>query len=183
MTVVKAASAEPKRRENKHTTAPVGKTFGSRTVISAETTRPRRDTLWLTRCKCGTEKWINAARLVAGRQVQCLACKQAPITCYLLTEAQHRAKKKGLPFDFTQLDLEQLMRKQRGLCAYTGEPLVLHKSARQRAKGNTLSLDRIDSSKGYVRGNVQLVHKVINMMKSSMSHIDFLKWCSRVTLR
>lgn len=38
----------------------------------------------------------------------------------------------------------------------------------------TISLDRIDSSLGYIKGNVRWVHKDINIMKWNMSDEEFL---------
>lgn len=44
----------------------------------------------------------------------------------------------------------------------------------------TASLDRIDSSKGYIEGNVQWVHKDINRMKNIYSQEYFIEMCSKV---
>ena len=44
----------------------------------------------------------------------------------------------------------------------------------------TASLDRIDSSRGYVPENVQWVHKVINRMKGTLSDDEFKSWCRTV---
>ena len=44
----------------------------------------------------------------------------------------------------------------------------------------TASLDRIDSSKGYVKGNVQWVHKDINKMKTDFEQSIFIKLCKSV---
>lgn len=44
----------------------------------------------------------------------------------------------------------------------------------------TASLDRIDSAKGYVEGNVQWVHKRINLMKGTLSEKDFIAFCQMV---
>lgn len=38
------------------------------------------------------------------------------------------------------------------------------------------SLDRINNDKGYVRDNVQWVHKDINFMKGKLTNETFLKW-------
>lgn len=38
-----------------------------------------------------------------------------------------------------------------------------------------LSLDRVDSSKGYIRGNIQWVTKRINWMKGDLSMEEFLE--------
>jgi hypothetical protein len=41
----------------------------------------------------------------------------------------------------------------------------------------TASLDRIDSSKGYIIGNVQWAHKMVNRMKNDMPQEEFIEFC------
>ena len=41
----------------------------------------------------------------------------------------------------------------------------------------TASLDRIDSNKGYIKGNVQFISTAINYMKNNMSNEDTIKLC------
>jgi hypothetical protein len=65
--------------------------------------------------------------------------------------------------------------KQEGRCAYTKLPLT--SEAHQL---NTVSLDRIDSSKDYVEGNIQLVCVPINRMKLDYSEEQFVNLCSLV---
>lgn len=61
-----------------------------------------------------------------------------------------------------------------GKCALTGWAIDI-------AYGNeTASLDRIDSSKGYVTGNVQWVHSMVNMCKNKYPEQDFIKMCLAV---
>lgn len=45
----------------------------------------------------------------------------------------------------------------------------------------TASLDRIDSSKGYVEGNVQWVHKDVNYIKQDLEESYFKKLCKLIT--
>lgn len=47
-------------------------------------------------------------------------------------------------------------------------------------KNQTASLDRIDSSKGYIEGNVQWLHKDINQMKINFNQKDFIKYCKLI---
>jgi hypothetical protein len=47
-------------------------------------------------------------------------------------------------------------------------------------KERTASLDRIDSSFGYIEGNVQWVHKDINIIKLDYDQDYFIKICSAV---
>ena len=65
--------------------------------------------------------------------------------------------------------------KQEGRCAYTKLPLT--SEAHQLS---TVSLDRIDSSKDYVEGNIQLVCVPINRMKLDYSEQQFINLCSLV---
>ena len=77
----------------------------------------------------------------------------------------------GLGFDY----LADLLVDQNFKCALTGWDI--------NAKGvskNTASLDRIDSSLGYVEGNVQWVHKMVNMCKQKYSQQEFLSMCKAV---
>lgn len=49
-----------------------------------------------------------------------------------------------------------------------------------RNDNNALSIDRIDSSKGYTRDNVVLVCSSINVMKNSHSIDEFINLCRSV---
>jgi hypothetical protein len=61
---------------------------------------------------------------------------------------------------------------QGGKCALTGMDISV--------SSKTASLDRIDSSRGYINGNVQWLHKDVNMMKRHYSTEYFVKLCSLV---
>lgn len=41
-------------------------------------------------------------------------------------------------------------------------------------------LNRIDNSKGYIPGNIQWVHKEINMMRDVLCEFVFANWCQLV---
>lgn len=71
--------------------------------------------------------------------------------------------------------IKDAWKKQEGRCAYTKLPLT--SEAHQL---NTVSLDRIDSSKDYVEGNIQLVCVPINRMKLDYSEEQFINLCSLV---
>jgi 5-methylcytosine-specific restriction endonuclease McrA len=91
-------------------------------------------------------------------------------------DAYRRATKSGKSFNITNDDMLSLWVKQQGLCVYTKLPLQIEPN--QLA---TVSLDRIDSSRGYEPDNVQLVCSVINVMKTSMSEREFVTMCSLVS--
>lgn len=88
------------------------------------------------------------------------------------------ALSRNLVFGVTQEFLWSLFQRQLGECALTGKTIEF--SSSYNSKDRTASLDRIDSSKGYVEGNVQWVHRDINQMKWNFSQEDFLQRCAEV---
>lgn len=94
---------------------------------------------------------------------------------------KNSAKKRGLNFSITKSFIDKLFIKQEGKCALSGVNIVLPENFTELSTGfGTASLDRIDSSKGYEKGNVQWVHKTINVMKQSLSDDELIEWCSLV---
>lgn len=94
---------------------------------------------------------------------------------YLRSKAVQR--KKGN--EVISLDaLELLWGTQGGKCALTGWPMTM-----ELANGvvpTNCSLDRIDSSVGYVVGNVQLVCRAANVAKNDLTVAEFAKLCRAV---
>ena len=77
--------------------------------------------------------------------------------------------------------VRQIYHQQQGKCVYTGVELVPPNRHTRLHDSNIVSVDRIDSSLGYVEGNIQLVTKQVNMMKQSMSHAEFVLLCRIIT--
>lgn len=96
---------------------------------------------------------------------------------YIFRNAKQRAFKFKEEFNLTPEYLVDLYHQQKGICALSGEPLQL---SGDRYLSNMLSLDRIDSSIGYIKTNVQWVCVKYNMMKAHANQIDFLEMCKKV---
>jgi len=86
------------------------------------------------------------------------------------------AKIRNLIFGITIEWAWDLYERQGGKCALSGLPITPPTTR----KPGTASLDRIDSSQGYLEGNVQWVHKTVNKMKSNMSEEEFLTYCKAI---
>ncbi len=86
--------------------------------------------------------------------------------------------KNGQTLQFAE-DLWKLFLQQNKKCALSGIELTFSK-IRKDTTGKTISLDRIDSSKGYVPGNVQFVHKHINIMKNKFDQDYFISLCKSI---
>lgn len=63
--------------------------------------------------------------------------------------------------------------KQKGVCALTGWPISF-------AKGGRASVDRIDSTKGYINGNIQIVDSRANKIKMNNTDKFFYKVCEAI---
>lgn len=71
------------------------------------------------------------------------------------------AKNRGIEFSLTLNDFRRLLMKKR--CAYTGIALTIHKEG--HPKNADLTIERIDSTKGYVPGNCISVCSAANSVK------------------
>lgn len=95
------------------------------------------------------------------QRIQSQKRRQANPLYYLLLQAKHRSKKMGIPFDIAVEDLEIPER-----CPVFDIPLRYNQGKRQ---GDSFSLDRLDNSKGYVKGNVRVVSFKANQYKGDMT--------------
>ena len=77
--------------------------------------------------------------------------------------------------NITKEYLKEIWDKQNGICIYSKIPLELPSDRKKNNVIYTASLDRIDSSKGYIIDNVQFISMGINYMKTTMSHEDTIK--------
>lgn len=74
--------------------------------------------------------------------------------------------------------LKQVWKKQQGICPYTGIKMVFPTHWAEMARTHSLervSLDRIDSSKGYTKGNVEFVCMGVNYAKN--------RWTKEMTIQ
>lgn len=82
---------------------------------------------------------------------------------YIHTQLRNRAKRRGIEFD---LDVEDIVLPD--LCPVLGVAMSLGTGSGKRS-WHSYSVDRIDPSKGYVKGNIQIVCMRANVMKNDAS--------------
>lgn len=121
--------------------------------------------------KCASRNNINNLGTKRNTVPPLVKVKANPFK-YYLRNCKRRIKH---DFDLTVEYLERLWEEQQGICPYSKVKLILntHKIRHQDPRF-VASLDRIDNSKGYVKGNVQFVSMSMNYMKHTMSHFEFL---------
>lgn len=106
-------------------------------------------------------------RALDGRQARCRVCINEWMKIYyrnnpaeqMIRRAKCRSRKEKLEFDLSVEDLLPLPT----VCPVFGIPLRLSVELQDP---NTYSLDRIDNTKGYVRGNVAVMSYRANRLKN-----------------
>lgn len=127
-------------------------------------------------CRYGNEKWLVDRPKFFSPEAAALGTKNAAISNSKYTDKQRpfvtllaNCRKRKHFFDLDVDFLVNLWVSQLGRCALSNIALSLEDDARVFEK---VSVDRIDSSKGYTSDNVQLVSRTVNLAKNTMSDAD-----------
>lgn len=163
-----------------------GQKFGKITVIKLEKCDKNNDYLWLCQCECGTEKSIIARSLLrTDSPVNSCGCTRTNgvqwkyVPPFFVSGFRKNAKVRNIPFHLTVEYCDEIFKKQNGMCAISGLSLVF---GRRRARSETTaSIDRINSSLSYEEGNIQFVHKQVNIMKHVLSNEELITLCKQIT--
>lgn len=169
-----------------------GKKFGKLTVIELVTVEKKRP-VWRCLCDCGNEKITHGISLKRGGTKSCgciLATKDSTkfhnfsgfkeLSGTVFNSIRGGAKARNLDFNITQEYIYNLFISQEKKCKLTGLDLEIRPTSQKKNIKRTASLDRIDSSKGYIEGNVQWIHVIVNKMKWDLSTDEFLDWCKKI---
>lgn len=175
--------------------------FGKLVAIRPDGKNSNGQYFWISKCECGAEHRCLGTSLISGQTTRCKQCTKRRWLDqnYLratsvgdLTSAwwsarvvkrahgyNSKAKQKIYELEIDMKQAWDLFEQQQHRCALSGLPISFPKDRDQY--GGTASLDRIDSKKGYVLGNVQWVHKDINSMKNAFDQAYFVELCKAVT--
>jgi len=167
----------------------IGTRIGSLQIQSSVIKNKR--TFLNCKCDCGTTKLMAGYHVKSGNCNSC-GCKSAKttgkqnptytgyedISGTLWNHIIDGAKTRNLELTIDIKYAWNIFLKQNRKCALSGIELKFNKNFSVR-DGNA-SLDRIDSSKGYICGNVQWIAKTLNRMKGKLTDEEFIKWCHLV---
>ena len=146
---------------------------------------------WICFCKCtpNIKRIFSAYHLTQGRTKSCgCIVKETSsnihwrgyeqISLVKWHNIQRDALKRNLSFDITLEYVWDLYVKQNGKCNLSGVDIIFTRNN----KNMTASLDRIDNAQGYIIGNVQWLHKDVNLAKRTMSNKDFIQMCVNIAV-
>lgn len=163
-----------------------GKKFGRLTVIERAENNKRGQTFWKCKCDCGKETIVNSVSLRSGDTQSCGCYLKERISKsfgeasfnHILREYKGQAKKGNKEFSLSDDEFKELIYSN---CYYCGkEPSQVMRS--RSSNGNILynGIDRIDNSKGYVRGNVVPCCRQCNIAKRDHTVKEFKAWIKAI---
>lgn len=167
-----------------------GKRFGHLLVVERISGRTSHNIKWKCQCDCGNITSVFRHSLINGKSKSCGCTHYARgnknpnwkgcgnISLRHFHVIRKSAIERCLPFEITIDYLWSLFLSQKAKCSITGLPLTF--DSKNNEYDGTASLDRIDSSKGYVVGNVHWTNKEVNMMKRHHSMDYFVEMCRKV---
>jgi hypothetical protein len=176
----------------------LGQKFGRLTAIELEKDKNGYNTRYLCKCDCGNTHSVSKTHLRSGRITHCGCIRHEGAKhqqwkgigeisgdfwwSHIVRSANgsklNNRERKAKELTLTIQEAWDLFLKQDRKCALSGIELQFPK--RSKDKSWTASLDRIDSSKGYVLGNVQWVHKDVNIMKNKFDNQYFISMCTKI---
>ncbi len=175
-----------------------GMKFGLLTLLTSESRPAKNGTrrFWQCKCDCGNlvERRDDYLKSFPDNNFSC-GCNHSmktlgnrninwaghgDISGMYFAGVRCSARNRGIDFNITIEDAWEQFEAQNRECALTKLPLVIRQSIRMKTE-MTASLDRIDSSKGYTKDNIQWVHKDVNKMKNGYTEERFKEICRLVT--
>lgn len=114
---------------------------------------------------------------ITSKMTLCKECNCNRVKSYspeykLWLRAKQRSKTSGRVFN---IDKEDIVIPER--CPILDVPLVVHKG-KSGAYQDSPSLDRIDNSRGYEKGNIQVISQLANSMKGAASNQQLRKFAT-----
>lgn len=150
---------------------------------------------WKCLCSCNKVIFVESGNLQKG-QKSCFKCRSetiselvwkgfGEISGEVYSGIKNCADSRNIEFKVSIEYIWNLFLSQNRKCALTDIELIFQKRGEEaRNRGlKTASLDRIDSKKGYIEGNVQWVHKDVNRMKREYTQERFIEICLKVAER
>lgn len=171
--------------------------FGSIVVIENTNQKDQwGKTLWKCQCDCGNII-VKTKSDIAYKMKSCGCLKGVKISQSRWQGHEeiskthwshiiHAANVRKIKFEINIEEAWELFLSQNRRCALTGLEINFSrntKKTRNTYEDQTASLDRIDSKKGYVKNNIQWLHKKVNLCKHLLSNKDFIYLCRLVVDR
>jgi hypothetical protein len=168
-----------------------GKRFGKLVAVEVDhISRDHHCVYWLCKCDCGNNKAIRSDALRTGvtKSCGCYHPEEKPRRKPVLKIGQsqknalyrgyrYAAKQREIEFSLSVETFERLIALD---CFYCGcKPSTKSRTLNRFGDFYYNGIDRLDSSKGYIEGNVVPCCKKCNLGKRDYSYEEFVNWIKR----
>lgn len=149
--------------------------------------------IWDCKCECGRIRKIHQSNLITTQDLtRGCGCKTSSdhhrwkgcndISGKYFYRTKRGAESRELEFSITIEDMWVKFIEQNKKCALSGLEISLCGSVRNKDYKDlhNASIDRIDSSKGYTKDNIQWLHKDVNKIKQDFNEKDFIDYCRKI---
>lgn len=208
---MKLSELEVRNPKNPKYVATIGKKYGEYEVIDNNYYYHKSSRMYHfhVKCSCGKENYLPIYQLENNISKICRSCSKKieieesykigrgltkrwkyrtykNLSAVMFFHIRQKCKERDLFWDdsITPEYLYNLYEKQNEKCILSGLDIKLS-TKRRGVKPDfseiTASLDRINSSVGYIKGNLQWVHKEINIMKNNHKQEHFIQLCILVS--
>jgi hypothetical protein len=150
-----------------------GRTFGQLTVL--ERIKVNRGHNWRCKCSCGKIHEVRGSSLLNGGTVSCGCKRRKPegegqFNKYF-ARYQREAKKRNLEWKLSEKEFRKITSSN---CVYCGEPPKSQPYGGFNGMYPKNGIDRVNNSKGYIKGNVVPCCPMCNWMKAGYTKKEFL---------
>jgi len=163
----------------------IGEKYNNWLVLESSYTKSKKTYYNCLCTSCNNSKVsLTKGDLIGGKRLVCYSCYILKIRKYPehISETRRRifsgikahAKKRKIPFNVEISSVYKLLEDQKYKCPISG--LVIDVDGEEK----TASLDRKDSSLGYIKSNIWWVHKDVNIMKNKFDIDYFLLLCRKI---
>lgn len=171
-----------------------GQRFGKLFVREVHSRSRNGHIRWQCDCDCGREHAVLSTHLLSNKITHCGCVNyrgpsnklwrghgeiSGHVWDSIKKQGQKSKSRAKLDFSITIEYCWDLFLEQNRKCALSGVDIYFPNTT-TKTNSRTASLDRIDFSMGYVEGNVQWVHKDVNLMKNRLSEKYFIAMCDKI---
>lgn len=169
----------------------INKTFGFLTLLEEKGEDRYGHKIWECECVCGNLVKRTFSNLSSRGEKNSCGCRRlrasykhhlfkgfGEISSTYWNGIISSAKDRNIEFNINIEYAWNLFLTQNRICVFSGE--ILNFASNSKTNDRTASLDRIDSTKGYIEGNLQWIHKDLQNMKGAMKDQLFIQWCDKI---
>ena len=168
----------------------IGEKINKLTVISFHHKDKQSRKYYIFKCDCGVKKIIHGAAVISGNTKSCgclikesalrrrISKNHSEVTAIILGYKRH-AIARGYKWELNRDDVKKIINKN---CFYCGSsPNNIKKTKNSLGEGLYYSgIDRINSTKDYIKNNCVPCCRICNYAKSNLSIKAFQEWAIKI---